>query len=229
MPYFGEIMQNNCDNVPEITENILKWYSKNFRTFPWRYTLDPYKVFVSEILLQRTSAEKVAPAFLKIIKNYPSIDKLARSDINELKKYFEDLGLFYRAELLINISKQILIEFNGKIPEKRDDLIKITGIGGYICNSILCFGYGKRYQIVDTNVIRLYSRLFGFVSTKKDIQRDPELWGLAEQVLPKKNYVDYNYAILDFAALVCKPKNPKCSKCPVNNYCNYFNKKTINV
>ncbi|MBA2840872.1 A/G-specific adenine glycosylase [Methanococcus maripaludis] len=217
---------SNYNKIPEVTEIILKWYSKNSREFPWRYTSDPYKVFVSEILLQRTLAAKVIPTFLKIIKKYPSVNELAKSDINELKKYFEDIGLFYRAELLKNISKQISIEFNGKIPEKREDLRKIKGIGDYICNSILCFGYGKRYQIVDTNVVRLYSRLFSFVSTKKDIERDPKLWELAELVLPEKNYVNYNYAILDFAALICKSKHPQCSECPLNKYCGYLNKIT---
>lgn len=208
----------------EITEKLLIWYSKNHRNFPWRYTYDPYKVFVSEILLQRTGANKVVPAFLKIIENYPSIHDLAKSKEKDLKVYFEDLGLYYRANLLINISKFILKEFNGTIPVERVKLITVKGIGEYICNAILCFGYGKRYPIVDTNVVRLYSRLFEFKSNKKDIQRDPELWKFAEEVLPLENYIDYNYAILDFAALVCKPKSPSCLGCPLNRCCKYVDK-----
>ncbi|MBA2846609.1 A/G-specific adenine glycosylase [Methanococcus maripaludis] len=214
-------MQDN-ENFNLVKSELLEWYSKNKRSFPWRYTKNPYQVLVSEILLQQTNAEKVVSPYLKIVSRYHTIEELADADLDFLSEIFKELGLFYRSERLINISKEILSKYNGKVPCKKEELLKITGIGRYTAGAVLCFGCGMHSEILDSNIIRLFDRIFGVKSDKKRPHTDKDLWNFAEEILPAENCIDYNYALLDFAALVCKAKNPLCDGCPLNNICNYL-------
>jgi len=131
------------------------------------------------------------------------------------------LGLFYRADRLISISRQIIEMYNGVIPNKREELLAIRGIGNYTGNAILCFGYNKPYAIVDTNVIRVFERFFDFKSSSKRPHTDKKVWEFAQMLIPVNNYVDYNYGLLDFAAVVCRAKKPMCSNCLIYNMCCY--------
>ena len=176
---------------------ILDWYKSNKRDFPWRYIYDPYRVLVSEVLLQQTGAEQIIPYYYRIINEYRSIEELANGDLNFLKDIFRNIGLVYRADRLINISKDILKRY-GRIPDSQNQLLSIKGIGKYTCNSVLCFGYNKRYPIVDTNVIRVFKQLLDYESKAQRPHTDKELWHFAEMMLPEEDYLDYNYALLDF-------------------------------
>lgn len=198
---------------------LLDWYYKNKRNFPWRYTFDPYKVLISEILLQQTNVEKIIDPYFEIIKIYKNIYQLKNADINFLRNIFKDIGLFYRADRLKEISEEIAKYHNGVIPNSWEKLLSIKGIGYYICSAVLCFGYNKSYAVMDTNVIRIFDRLFNIKSNKKRPRDDISLWEFAQTMLPKDNYVDYNYAILDFGASICTMYNPKCSKCIFNFMC----------
>lgn len=198
---------------------LLTWYYENKRDFPWRYTFEPYKVLVSEILLQQTNAEKVVESYLKIIEVYKDINSLANSDVNFLKQVFKDIGLFYRANRLKGIAEEITNYHKGAIPDKWEDLIRIKGIGCYICSAILCFGFNQPYAILDTNVIRVFERLLEVKSEKKRPRDDTKLWKFAQILVPENGYIDYNYAILDFGASVCTPYNPKCSICAFKFMC----------
>lgn len=207
--------------IEEFQKYIFDWYSENGRTFPWRYTFDAYKVLVSEVLLQQTNVEKVINPYNTIIKKYKSVWELADADIMFLKDLFKDLGLFYRADRLISISRQIIEMYNGVIPNKREELLAIRGIGNYTGNAILCFGYNKPYAIVDTNVIRVFERFFDFKSSSKRPHTDKKVWEFAQMFIPVNNYVDYNYGLLDFAAVVCRAKKPMCSNCLIYDMCCY--------
>lgn len=200
---------------------ILDWYDKNKREFPWRYTFDPYKVLVSEILLQQTNVRTVTSPYLMIISKYKNITSLSNADIIELKEIVKGIGLVYRADRLINISKEIIQNHSGEIPDEWNNLIRIKGIGKYICSAILCFGYNKPYAILDTNVIRLFERIFGLKSECSRPREDKKLWSFAQMLLPGKDYVHYNYALLDFASMVCTAANPKCDLCPLKQLCRY--------
>lgn len=195
------------------------WYDKNKRSFPWRYIFDPYRVFVSEILLQQTNVEKVVKPYFRITNKYKNIFELADANIELLREIFRDIGLFYRAERMINISKELLDKYNGNIPDQWDELIKIKGIGFYICAAVLCFGYNKPYAILDTNVIRIFERLLDVSSERSRAREDRKLWEFAQMLLPTDNYVDYNYALLDFASDVCTATKPKCHVCIFRNMC----------
>lgn len=208
--------------VSKFQKNILTWYSSNGRIFPWRYTYDAYKVLISEILLQQTNAEKVTSPYITIIQKYKTIFELASADLMFLKNIFTDLGLFYRADRLIDISKQLIEKHNGIVPDKRDSLLEIKGIGNYTSHAVLCFGFNKPYAIVDTNVIRVFERVFAFKSTSKRPHTDKKVWEFAQLILPQENYVDYNYGLLDFAAVVCRARRPLCSDCLMHNECSYY-------
>lgn len=204
---------------------LLVWYDRNMRSFPWRYIFNPYKVLISEVLLQQTNVEKVILPYYKIINQYKSIAELACADIKFLKDIFKYIGLFYRADRLINISKEIMNKYGGNIPNEWDQLIKIKGVGRYICSAVLCFGFNKPYAVLDTNVIRIFERVLGVESECTRPREDMKLWEFAQMLLPEEDYVDYNYALLDFAAEVCTATNPKCTNCYLKYICLYSKNK----
>ncbi|MBA2853475.1 A/G-specific adenine glycosylase [Methanococcus maripaludis] len=205
-------------------KNILNWYSENRRIFPWRYTFDPFKVFISEIMLQRTRAENVIEPYKKMLNNFKSVADIEKVNQNELTRILNTLGLKYRVKRLKNISESFCENYSCNIPNNQNDLLNTSGIGQYICNAILCFGYGMKYPIFDTNVLRIFERFFGVKSMTKSPHKDKKMWDFAEKLLPEENYVDYNYSLLDFAAKVCKARNPCCKECPLNYYCKYPDK-----
>lgn len=203
-------------------QNYMIYFFKNSgRIFPWRYSRDPYKVLVSEIMLQRTRAKHVVDPFIKLILKYKTIDELANADPEYIHAVFKRLGLMNRAELLLNIAREISDKYSGKIPKSREKLLALKGIGDYTCNAILCFGFNKPYAIVDSNVVRLFERYFGIKPPSKIPNRYKNIWDFADEILPNKDYVEYNYGLLDFAAMVCKAGTPKCDSCEIRNYCIY--------
>lgn len=207
-------------------KNLLKWGKQNFRNFEWRKNISPYKVLVSELMLQRTTATQVEIVLPSFLKEYPDTKKLALSDNEKLTEIIKPLGLYQRrVKVFQNIAKQIEEDYNGKIPQNYDDLIGLFGVGIYIANTILCFSFNKKAPIVDTNIIRIFQRYFNFKSDKKYIESDKKIWQFAEKLLPETNYQLYNYSLLDFGNLVCKSKNPECDNCILNKKCFYFNLK----
>ena len=135
--------------------------------------------------------------------------------------YFEKIGLVSRAQRLSAASREIMENYKGDFPKNKEYLLGIKGIGNYIASAILCFGYGRPYPIVDTNIIRIFDRCFDVKSNKTRPRTDKFIWTFAKETLPKKNFIDYNYALLDFAATICRARNPKCKDCFFFDNCNY--------
>ncbi len=212
-----------------VQKYISDWYYQEGRFFPWRYTFDAHKVLVSEVLLQQTNAERVVDSYNTIIRRYKTVYDLAGADPMFLRSLLKKLGLFYRADRLIDISKQIVEKYEGVVPDKKEELLSIKGIGNYISSAVLCFGYKKPYAIVDTNVVRLFERLFDFKSASRRPHTDKEVWEFAQMLLPADNYVDYNYGLLDFASMVCKARKPMCSGCLMYDICSYNAKAAAHV
>jgi len=211
------------------SDNILKWHKKEGRSFPWRYNDDPYKVLVSELLLQKTDAPKVEAIYNKFFSKYPTIYDINDNDISDIENILEPLGLFRsRAERLKSIAHTIINDFSGQIPHETGGLLKLKGVGDYITNAVLCFAYGESEPIVDANVIRIFARLFEFQSKKKRPRNDKEVWQFAESLLPKRKVQDYNYGLLDFASKVCKARKPDCDNCMFLNNCS-FGKKFLSI
>jgi DNA (cytosine-5)-methyltransferase 1 len=208
----------------EFRKDLLLWYKINKRNFPWRYSNDPYKILVSEVLLQKTNVSKVLPVFNHFIQKYPTINELSVAKQAEVEKIIKDLGLIYRAERLISIAKQFAVDYQSKVPSQKDHLLKLRGLGNYVSSAVTCFAFNKRVAIVDTNIVRLIERVFDFKSSKNRPRDDNAVWKFAEALLPIQKVKDYNYALLDFSALICTAGNPRHEICPLKKICKYYKK-----
>ncbi|MCK4477454.1 hypothetical protein KAU88_02865 [Candidatus Bathyarchaeota archaeon] len=212
--------KNPKNKETRFVQLILDWGEKNRRSFPWREDRTPYKVLLVEILLQRTPANRVAKFFPKLVENFPSPESIAKADVEGLGKFFHPMGLKKRVEWLTSLMKEVRDRYNGRIPDQEDELVKLPGVGPYTARAILCFGFGKDVSIVDVNVARVLSRVFHGSNFKKRPSEDEALWRFAAEIVPPGLGQQYNEALLDFAAIVCK-KTPHCEKCPICLICNY--------
>ena len=203
---------------------ILGWHKSNKRTFPWRKTKNPYYILVAEILLQQTDAAKVAKEYSSFIKTFPKPRRLARASKSSVRRFISQLGLDYRVNRLISLARELEDKFNGTVPNTREELLKLPGIGAYMASAMLASAYDKRVAVLDTNIIRILGRFFGIRSSKRRGRTDPVLWAAAQCLLPKKSNMckTWNYALLDFGALVCSHYSPRCNECPCRRKCTYF-------
>lgn len=206
------------------------WFKSNKREFLWRKTPDPYEILVAEILLQQTDASKVKRIFPSFINAFPDFSKLAKANLLDVMDFISQIGLDYRATRLIKLAQIIESEFNGKLPGNRNDLLLLPGIGPYISNALLSIAFHKRVSIVDTNVIRIYRRFFGLKSSRTRPRSDPVIWSFADRLLPRQatDCKNWNYSLLDFAAIICRQTKSKCFECPCFRKCVYFNLPKVN-
>jgi A/G-specific adenine glycosylase len=188
--------------ILEFQNLMLDWYSNNGRDFPWRNTKDPYKILVSEFLLQKTHVRKVEDVYTEFLIQFPTIPDLAKSNINEVKDVIKPIGLLYRADRLIQLAKTIVYKYEGKIPQDYKALIGINGIGNYIANAILIFAFNEKRVIVDTNVIKVLESEFGYKSQKRRPRTDKMLWEFAQSLAPSHHIREFNWALLDFGATI---------------------------
>jgi len=217
----SQIPKNN--QLKEIFQKkILNWFEINNRNFLWRKSNNPYEIIIAEIMLQKTNAEKVVLTYPIFLKRYPNLHTLLIADNEELKDLLKYLGLQNQKALILKeLANKVLNNYDGKIPSTKEELLSIKGIGDYIANAILCFAFNIRVPIIDGNVIRILERLFDIKSRKKNPRTDKEIWKQMEKLLPIENYRDFNYALLDFASLICKFYNPLCEDCFMIEFCNY--------
>jgi len=198
----------------QVVSFLFHWFEENVRDFPWRMSDDPYVILVAEFLLQKTPADRVKAIFNKLISKYPDITSLAKADPSELSKEFAELGLTKRFKWIVDSMNFILSKHNGKIPTDKKKLLELPGVGEYTASAFLSFGHNVDIEIVDANVIRFYTRFFNIPKI--------EVNELAREMVPKRNSKNFNFALLDFASLVCK-KKPVCSECGLSTNCSYFN------
>jgi len=209
--------------VNEIRDNLLRWWLHKKRHFPWRDTRDPYSVLVAEILLHRTRADQVVPLYHQFLQRFPDIHALARSTPEELQYLFRSGGLHWRWKLLHTMAAELEVRFRGQIPQEFDDLISLPGVSHYIASAVRCFAFSHPDVILDTNTVRVTGRLLGLPVT--DSSRRSSLFrSILEKLLDKKHPCEFNFALIDFAALICRSRNPQHDECCVNRYCNYYKK-----
>lgn len=204
--------------IPWFRSRLLQWFTNNRRVFPWRQpNRTPYEVLVSEILLQRTRAAAVASIYERFLELFPSWEALAGSSDDELRPYIDSLGLAQvRASTLLRVARAL--ERGDATPST--ELERIRGIGQYTANAIELVINGKEAPLLDANMARVLERYLGS-RTYFDIRDDPYLHALARSVARGENSLEVNWAILDFAAAVCKPRGPLCSSCPLSSKCIY--------
>jgi A/G-specific adenine glycosylase len=205
---------------------IINWYKLNKRDLPWRNTMDPYKIWISEIILQQTKVSQGLPYYLEFCKTFSTVEKLASANEEQVLKLWQGLGYYSRARNLHFASKQIVNKFESKFPSNYNDIISLKGVGKYTAAAIASFAFKLPYSVVDGNVYRLLSRYFEIYSPINSSTGEKLFAELAQTLLDKKTPDIYNQAIMEFGAIMCKPKEPNCIDCPLSQNCKaYLNKK----
>lgn len=211
-------------NIPYFREKLYQWYDENGRHFPWRNkSISNYQKVVSEVLLQRTKAETVAKFYPSFIKKYPNWKTIASDSIDDLEKTLKPIGLYkQRANRLHSLAKE-MTKRNGRVPYDREELEKIPMVGQYIANATMSVVHDEPYPLLDVNMSRVLERFF---EKRKlaDIRYDPYLQELAHEVVSVEDSKILNWAILDFAATVCKARTPNCYACLLKEKCTFYQK-----
>lgn len=205
----------NTGNVNEFAAIIVKWYGENKRELPWRESSDPYRIWISEIILQQTRVVQGYDYFLRFVERFPDVRSLADADEDEVMKYWQGLGYYSRARNLHAAAKSM----NGVFPTTYAEVLSLKGVGEYTAAAICSFAYGMPYAVVDGNVYRVLSRYFG-IDTPIDSTEGKRLFAaLAHEMLDKRHPAVYNQAIMDFGAIQCTPQSPRCLSCPLADAC----------
>jgi A/G-specific adenine glycosylase len=218
---------NLVSGFSNITYLLSEWYKSNKRDLPWRKTIDPYQIWLSEIILQQTRVEQGLPYFEAILGRFPNVRILAESPEDELLKLWQGLGYYSRARNMHLAAKQVMDDFNGLFPSTYENLLKLKGIGEYTASAIASFAYQIPKAVVDGNVFRVLSRLFA-IDTPINTTEGKKLFAkIAEDLLDRKHPDIHNQAMMDFGAMQCTPANPDCSICPLSNQCIAFSAGTV--
>lgn len=205
---------------------LLDWYDLHGRKdLPWQFPRSPYRVWVSEIMLQQTQVQTVIPYFNRFIEHFPDIFLLANAEEDEVLSLWSGLGYYSRARNLHNTAKIISDQYNGVFPEDLSILVQLPGIGPSTAAAILSQAFNKPAAILDGNVKRVLSRFFLIEGWPEQAQVKKKLWGLASSCMPNERCADYTQAIMDLGATCCTNKNPQCLCCPVKNHCLAFHNK----
>jgi len=207
----------------EISKQIIENHSLYYRDFPWRHTKDPYKIMIAEFMLRRTKAEQVVPVYIKFLIEYPNLKSLALADTENISRVTKHLGLHWRATDFINACRFIETEYNTTFPDNRKNLLKIPGIGEYIAGAILTVCFNKPEYVVDSNIARFINRFYD-LNLKGEIRRKKLIIEKAKEFFDCKSPDKLLFSILDFTALICKPRIPICPLCCFKGGCQYRNK-----
>ena len=206
------------------TSNLMAWNKKiNNRLMPWKGIKDPYKIWLSEIILQQTRVEQGLEYYNNFVMKYPTIDDLASASENEVFKNWEGLGYYSRCKNLIATAKYISNEKSGVFPNSYEEILTLKGVGPYTAAAISSFAFNLPHAVVDGNVMRVLTRFFGIETPIDTTEGKSLLTTLAQELLDKKNADKYNQAIMDFGAIMCKPKQPNCNICNLSKNCHSFN------
>jgi A/G-specific adenine glycosylase len=203
---------------------LLDWFAANARDLPWRRTRDPYAIWVSEIMLQQTQVKTVIPFWNRWLRELPTIEDAANAPSEKIHKLWEGLGYYTRVRNLQKAAQVILEKYGGKFPEKFEEVLALPGIGRYTAGAICSIAFNQPTPILDGNVIRVLTRIFGIVENPKDKQANAQLWQLAEVLVQGSNgnCSHLNQSLMELGALVCAPRNPQCLLCPVKKLCVAF-------
>lgn len=204
----GQIMQ----------KELIKWYSKNKRDLPWRKNQDPYKVWLSEVMLQQTQVATVIDYFNRFIEAYPTVFDLAKAKEDDVLKLWEGLGYYSRARRLIPCAKVVVDEYKGEFPRVLKDILKLPGIGSYTAGAVLSIAYNMKEPAVDGNVMRVYSRYFNMADDISSAQSKKVFEEKVRSTLPE-DISDYNQGLMELGATICKPKQYRCDICPIAAGC----------
>ena len=207
------------NNRTAIRNRIFKWFDNRQRDLPWLKKRTPYKIWVSEIMLQQTQIVTVIDYFERFIKRFPTVNHLAEATEEEVLSLWEGLGYYRRARQLHKAARKIVQRHEGKFPTDYDSVLALPGIGRYTAGAILSISLDQRLPILEGNTIRLFSRLIGLQNDVTSRESQNQLWEISEALLPANRTGDFNQALMDFGREVCRAKNPECQSCCLRDYC----------
>lgn len=218
------------DNKNEILrKTISNWYETNRRALPWRATADPYKIWISEIILQQTRVNQGLNYYLRFVENFPNVHLLADATEDEVLKYWQGLGYYSRGRNLHKAAKQIVNEFDGIFPKDYNDILSLPGVGHYTASAICSFAYNQSYAVLDGNVFRVLARLFA-VSLPIDTHAGQKYFArLSQELLDVSDSSTHNQAMMEFGALQCTPQNPKCEMCRLQTICDAYKLNIVSI
>ena len=215
-------MNTTPENRTTIKRRLLAWYRREKRDLPWRETSDPYHVMLSEFMLQQTQVETVIPYYRRFLEDFPTVQDLARTPPDRVLKAWEGLGYYTRARNLHRTAQYIVDRFSGVVPDVYDDLSSLPGFGPYTTAAVLSIAYDRDYAVLDGNVIRVLCRLFHIQDDVAQTRTRAHLQKLADNLLHSGDAGEYNQAIMELGAIVCRPRAPHCGSCPVRIHCAAF-------
>lgn len=210
------------------SDKLIGWYTEHKRDLPWRNTKNAYLIWLSEIILQQTRVDQGMAYYLKFSKEFPTIQDLARADNEKIMKLWQGLGYYSRARNLHSTAQLITEKYGGNFPSTHDEILSLKGIGAYTAAAIASFAYDLPHAVVDGNVYRVLSRVFGLDTPIDSARGKKEFYQLANEVINQKKPAQHNQAIMEFGAIQCKPVNPDCQTCVLNTMCVAFSEKRVN-
>lgn len=202
-------------------EQILEWARVHGRTFPWRLTRNPYHILAAEMMLRRTQARQVVPIYERFLTLFPSVQDLAFASEQDVADALYSLGLAWRSANFRRMAEHICTRENGQIPEQRDHLLSIPGVGDYVASAVRCMAFDQDETLIDTNTVRVAGRYFGF-PTHAESRRSRPVQQAVRELIDHNAPRASNLGLLDFAATVCQASKPLCYDCPVNSRCSFF-------
>jgi A/G-specific adenine glycosylase len=202
-------------------EQLLLWGACHDRAFPWRSASDPYHLLIAEMMLRRTQARQVVPVYKEFLRHYPTPDALVAATEEEVARLLRPLGLSWRIPAFRQMAQRLVIDYDGVVPRDRKALLTLPGVGDYVTDAVRCFAYHESVALLDTNTVRVAGRYFGFPVHAESRRRVPVKRAVACLVDPQTPRAS-NLALLDLAASVCRPRQPRCAACPVATRCAWW-------
>lgn len=205
--------------MQDLASSLLSWYHSYRRDLHWRLHPSPYRIWLSEIILQQTRVAQGTPYYMKFIEHYPTVTDLANADEEEVLKLWQGLGYYSRARNLLAAARQIRDDFNGSFPDNYQDLLTLKGVGPYTAAAIASIAFNEKVPVVDGNVMRVMARLFEIHDPMNEKHGLSQVQQGMESLIPADNPGDFNQAVMELGAMICSPTNPACLHCPVNTSC----------
>jgi A/G-specific adenine glycosylase len=206
---------------------LINWYLQNKRSLPWRNTKNPYKIWLSEIILQQTKVAQGLPYYELFVLKFPTVFDLANASEEDVLKCWQGLGYYSRARNLHFTAKYVVVELDGVFPNNYQELLQLKGVGEYTAAAVASFCYNEDIAVVDGNVFRVLSRLFAIELDISEAKTKKEFQKLAQSLLPIKDAANFNQAIMEFGAMQCVPKKPDCMSCVFNTKCGALQKNLV--
>jgi len=212
----------NTTDLEQLRAELRKWYLKNCRDLPWRRSDDPYRIWVSEVMLQQTQVNTVLKYYPQFLKKFSTIKKLARADLQAVLKAWEGMGYYARARNLHRAAKAVVKDYTGEVPSTWEAFHGLPGVGDYIAAAVLSIAFNQPHPVVDGNVKRVLARLHKIHAPVNQTSSYSQYKEAAAKLLDSRQPGIFNQAIMELGALICKPRNPLCAACPLNPLCGAY-------